>query len=746
MRDQHGWSGRAAAMSSIGTRWLLGLSCVAVLVSASPAPASAAELPDGRAYELVTPPDLLGSAALAIVNTVANAPQPWSAVATDGSGVLWFTRTFAPDIDSTGKVDTYLTRRGSTAWASTFVSPPGSKILAPPVPAWATAKLDRIVWQAYGATIDPSDQDPIGSSTNPQQFMDLYRRDPDGVFTRLTKGSLAEPVAGENNVFDGASADGSKVVFSDNRQLEPDAATDGGVYQRTGQVTKVVSKDENGVAVPSATGDGVSDDGDVVAFDRFGAILYLRDMREPHSVRIADFPAGDMDFQSLSADGRKVFFITSAALTSDDLDTSKDLYEYDRPSSTLRRLSASDGVAGAGPGNTDACTTPLPALNGCDIAAVAVSRDGSKAYFVSSEQLDGTRGTDGAANMYLAEAGAVRFVATLDSSDPVFGAINGSVSNSPLSRAVRFTPDGSKLLFESRAPLTGYDNAGHVEIYVHAPATDSLTCASCRPSGAPPTGDASLRDGPGALMAEQFSQDPMQPANADEHGDHIFFGSSDALVPQDTNGRWDVYEHTVSNGSVALISSGLSPNHSAYLGNSHDGKDVFFFTTETLVPQDRNGNVLKIYDARVGGGFPVPAGAPDCSGDGCRGPVEPEPAVAQTGTALPSPTKRPPADRPASSRLTVSGSRSVKATSARLKAKVSGAGRLRVAGTGVVQTSVTTTRATTYRVTVRLSKRAVRTLRRKHRLKTTVTVRFTPRTGTVRTVRVPMTFTTKKGR
>ncbi|MET0602499.1 MAG: hypothetical protein ABW167_10950 [Baekduia sp.] len=713
----------------------------------SPAQAGAAELPDGRAYELVTPPDLLGSAALAIVNTVANAPQTWSAVATDGSGVLWFTRTLAPDIDSTGTGDTYLTRRGSTAWTSAFVSPPGSKILAPPVPAWATAKLDRIVWQAYGATIDPADQDPIGSSTNPLAFMDLYRRDPDGAFTRLTKGSLADPVAGEINVFDGASADGSTVVFTDNRQLEPDAAADGGVYQRTGQVTKVVSKDENGIAVPSAAGDGVSDDGEVVAFDRFGAALYLRDMREPHAVHIADFPAGDLDFQSLSADGRKVFFITSAALTSDDLDTSKDLYEYDAPSSTLRRLSASDGVASAGPGNSDACATPVPALNACDIAAVAVSRDGSKAYFVSPEQLDGTRGADGAINMYLAEAGTVRFVATLDGSDPVFGAINGSVSNSPLSRAVRFTPDGSKLLFESRAPLTGYDNAGHIEIYVHASATDSLTCASCRPSGAPPTGDASLREGPGPSSSEQFSQDPMQPANADEHGDHIFFSSSDALVPQDTNGRWDVYEQTVSNGGVALISSGLSPNDSAYLGNSHDGKDVFFFTTETLVPQDRNGNVFKIYDARAGGGFPAPPPAPECVGDGCRGPVEPAPTVAQLGTAQPSPTKRRPADRPAaSSRLTVSGSRSVAGTSARLTAKVSGAGQLRTSGSGVVPSSVTTRRATAYRVTVRLSKSAARTFRRRHRLKTTVTVRFTPRTGTVRTVRVPMTFTTKKGR
>jgi hypothetical protein len=80
---------------------------------------------------------------------------------------------------------------------------------------------------------------------------------------------------------------------------------------------------------------------------------------------------------------------------------------------------------------------------------------------------------------------------------------------------------------------------------------------------------------------------------------------------------------------------------------------------------------------------------------------------------------------------------------------VSGAGRLRTSGTNLISSSVVTSRAATYHVVVRLSARAVRTLRRTHRLKVTVDVRFTPRVGTPRSVRIPMTFSissTKKDR
>ena len=55
---------------------------------------------------------------------------------------------------------------------------------------------------------------------------------------------------------------------------------------------------------------------------------------------------------------------------------------------------------------------------------------------------------------------------------------------------------------------------------------------------------------------------------------------------------------------LGLISTGTSPFDSSLLGVSADGTDAYFFTRDTLVPQDQNGKLVKIYDARALGGFP----------------------------------------------------------------------------------------------------------------------------------------------
>ena len=65
----------------------------------------------------------------------------------------------------------------------------------------------------------------------------------------------------------------------------------------------------------------------------------------------------------------------------------------------------------------------------------------------------------------------------------------------------------------------------------------------------------------------------------------VIFNSTDPLVPSDLDNREDVYEW--SPAGTSLISTGLSPFNSSLLSASADGKDAFFFTRDTLVPQDR---------------------------------------------------------------------------------------------------------------------------------------------------------------
>ena len=54
------------------------------------------------------------------------------------------------------------------------------------------------------------------------------------------------------------------------------------------------------------------------------------------------------------------------------------------------------------------------------------------------------------------------------------------------------TPSGAYAVFPSAMPLTGYDNAGHREIYRYEAGSGELDCASCNSTGEQATGEASL--------------------------------------------------------------------------------------------------------------------------------------------------------------------------------------------------------------------------------------------------------------
>jgi len=85
------------------------------------------------------------------------------------------------------------------------------------------------------------------------------------------------------------------------------------------------------------------------------------------------------------------------------------------------------------------------------------------------------------------------------------------------------------------------------------------------------------------------------------------------------------------------------------LGIDASGEDVFFETTDSLVPADVDSQV-SWYDARVEGGFPAPSSPLGCSGEACQGTVPSEPvfstpssAAVTGGKNLPaSPGKPPP--------------------------------------------------------------------------------------------------------
>ncbi len=347
-----------------------------------------------------------------------------------------------------------------------------------------------------------------------------------------------------------------------------------------------------------------------------------------------------VEYLGASVDGSKVFFDSRAELTEDantgKEDNAANLYEYDLQSGRLTDLTVDTNA-----GDLDGAAV---------LSMVTAGEDGSYVYYVANGVLAPKAAPGDCAahpnespvgatcNLYVqhyngTEWAPPAFIATLSGGD--FGDwLHGYGENGyggPANNSARVAPDGTHLAFLSEKSLTGYDNkpvepadCGNdacSEVYSYDAISGRLVCVSCNPSGVRPIGPSSL--------SEEFTnfETPFYytPRSFSEDGSRLFFESLDALLPHDSNGRQDVYEY--EGGHVYPISDVAGNFESFFLDASPNGNDVFIATADQLVPQDQDFRV-DVYDARVGGGFPVSVAPPACdNGDSCKGPVSPQPAV-----------------------------------------------------------------------------------------------------------------------
>jgi hypothetical protein len=313
-----------------------------------------------------------------------------------------------------------------------------------------------------------------------------------------------------------------------------------------------------------------------------------------------DVSKGDhVRYVGMTANGSKVFFMSTEQLTADDNDSSSDLFMWEEATDKLTKLSAGSGngdVDSCNPTWTSQCDVGVPVYSGGSVPDTPLSSAKGEIYFYSPEQLDGTKGVPDGRNLYLYREGRVHFVATAQVS------------------RMNVSPDGEHMAMITQERLTGYDNKGFAEMYSYEPSTEKLICVSCNPRGLPP-----LENVEGAILGLFMSNDGR-----------TFFYTIDALVPKDTNHLRDVYEYV--DGRPQLISTGTGAHDRTFNQSggvrsraglsavTADGVNVYFDTYETLVPQDENGEFLKYYDARTGGGFPVDAPLQPCvAADECHG-------------------------------------------------------------------------------------------------------------------------------
>jgi hypothetical protein len=526
--------------------------------------------------------------------------------------------------------DPYLAVRGPGGWATEYAGLPAGGMADDEHPYGSPLlghDANLTVFAFGGPHIcDPCFED--GSTNIP------LRRG--GLIEKGMRGSQEPPGEPFGTVQQPFSEDGSHFVFGTKALYETGGDSSGSIYDRNlgGGGTQVVSKLPNGATMTGGQVAelGISSDGSrIVVAQQVGTDAennalwhpYLHIGTSPNTIDLAPGTTGVL-YAGMSADGTRVFYATSDKLLAGDTDSSADLYEAAVPGGGPASLSLVS-VDGTTPSNSDACTPSgnwNVASGGSDCSALplaggaGVARNGS-VYFLSPEQLDGSEGEAGEANLYLKEAGEpTKFVATLDT---------GSIDNSAVVHALeqngtrdlsdfQASSSGRYAIFSSTESLTGYPTGGHQLLY-RFDDQSGLDCASCPVSEITATADTM----------------PAPYGLGLSDGGKVFFTTTEQLVLRDTNKKADAYEWVKTleypDSKQQLISSGVSPLDSHLLGISSDGVDAFFFTHEKLAAEDQNGNAVKLYTARENGGFPfVPAEKACAASDECHGPgTEPPP-------------------------------------------------------------------------------------------------------------------------
>ncbi len=586
-------------------------------------PESGFELPDGRAYELVSPAEARGANVYVPEAHNGSYPTPTELpfqAATDGEAVAYVGAPSAGGDGDAGEGggNEYLATRSASGWSSADLMPSSGGTS----PAFLGFSGDLSVGFLES-------REPLSEGAPGGGFDVLYSRASSGafgpLFTENPQHRSAEEFesfgtvgpAGAGLAYAGASANSEDVLFEANDALIRGASDPGAdandLYESIGGhlslVNEVAGKTvEATFGAPNETGDPEDppDFSNVISAD--GSLIFWTDLTtgevyvREHGTENVPVSAGAARYWTATPDGHYAFYTEG-----------EKLYKFDVEDSDRAEL------VGAGAGV---------------LGVIGTSEDGEYVYFVAEGAL-AKGATAKEPNLYLLHAGATTFVATLapegadgDEGNTIYGDGHGSFGDWEPGlghRTAEVTPNGHSIVFQSVRSLTGYDSDGLTEVFVYdSESGGGLFCASCDPSGEPP--QVTEVDGSGVKSASylpvSWSRTYM-PRWISEDGSRVFFDTFEPLVAADSNGQQDVYEWERPNagecqaakGCDYLFSGATSRSGSYLVDASANGNDVFFVTDARLVPQDENES-QHLYDDRVGGLTPQAPSA--CSGNSCQ--------------------------------------------------------------------------------------------------------------------------------
>jgi hypothetical protein len=561
-------------------------------------------LPDGRGWELVSPPNKHGASLQAI------GEQGVVQAAADGDAITYPANT--PTEESPAGFSNsiqVISERGPSGWVSRDLTVPHSgptgqsngtgyeyryfsedlaMAIVQPFGAFVALSPSASEETAYRQTLDaPGGREacmddcyqplvsgcPVEEESCSPAVSEGADVPPGTVFGGLVGGKcteLGQTACGPK--FRGATPDGQSVVLTSNKPLLHGAGA--GDYEWSGGVLRFIGVPE------AATGsfDAISSDGQRVVFDGLAVGESRLMVSTPAAEEAVQMDApeagcgtcvgGNGVFQASDGDVSRVFFTDEEDLTASSGGSTSnhaaDLYACD---------------VQVGEGKLGCSLTDLTPMSGGERAGVVgvagVSEDGSWVYFVANGVLapGAAHGScaqstfvtaTASCNLYVLHRGiggweAPRLVAV------VSGADLPDWVRSRQAHVARVSPDGEWLAFMSLRSLTGYDStdvssvggSSHVdeEVFLyHAAGPGSLVCVSCNPTGTRPSGVEYRRLSDGLAG-----------------GDRVW-----------PNAQW-----------IAANLSGWTPYQlelSVYQSRAlfDDGR-VLFDSSDGLVPQDRNG-------------------------------------------------------------------------------------------------------------------------------------------------------------
>jgi hypothetical protein len=597
-------------------------------------PTSTFALPDGRAFEMVSPPNKAGAPVEALTR------EGGLILASEDGSRLTYVVDGALGEEVQGnrspEWQQVLARRGASEWESQDIATPSSKAKGiapgnPPEYQFFNPDLST----ALDEPAEPGPQPPLAPGVT--QATPYLRDNAAGTFLPLVTDANTPPGTqfGGHIHFLSATADLSHVVIASEVALTGPSSSHG-LYEWSAGQLQFVSLLPDGVT-PAVTAElgffgrafshAISDDGSRIIWsskqENGGrGHLYMRDTVRGETIQldgaqgVAEPEKGSAQFQTASSDGSRVLFIDKQKLTPD-----------------------STAEPGQGNGKSDLYECQIAEQAGklaCQLKDLTVDHnegehaavqnfifgagaDGSNVYLLaqgvlaSNENGNGEKAESPKNNLYALHfdgtSWTTTFIATLSGEDSPEWEGNKIANTAYLT--TRVSPNGRYLAFMSAAPITGYDNvdtnpaakgARDEEVFLYDSSGASLRCVSCNPTGARPSGVLDTNEsgeGLGLLVdrrkvwaelghehwlagnipgwtAQSLTSALFQSRYLSDQG-RLYFNSPDRLVPAARNAKENVYQYEPS--GVGSCESPTGGCVSLLSGGSSDHESAFIEAT-----------------------------------------------------------------------------------------------------------------------------------------------------------------------